>query len=638
MKRRKYGPILGTLAVAALIVATLEGWVYYARYSHHPLFHLLMAAQNGFKAFLFSPAISLEQTLDNLADASPFRQALGYAYGLAVFTAPLCTATALLMWAELAVRQLMSVWRGRRGKPILIFGWNENVRALVSGEHADGSKRYQIHVVTSGKLSEDDELWLFRHGAVPHEIDCLSAAEGRREKLLGQLPLKQIDRVLLLEPSPTRNFSLYRMLTREGGSPDQEVRYYCLCEDDATRRIIEDACDQRLTGGGKRVGDLTLFSLAEMKADSVFSPLGGDDSSFKPLHAANSPERPDVHLLIAGFGSVGQQVLLQAVNLGVLSSGSRLCIDVVDLAANQRRDLFANRFHGSVNAGAHEDELLVKAPTADGELKIRFHQANICGRSFARLLEQLNGEMPLTYAVVCTKQADVGMHCIVELKKLTGSFPIALRLEHDPLIANYLKQSDGTFKEVFPIVVNDRILRISNICHDEREARARQFHQTYASLQLLEPDAELSEEPVQGKPWSALKMYQRRANTLLYRHQAVKDAFERLDPEVWERCFGENGTILQRLSGSCYRCRYDGPAMARAINAEPAIRELAMTEHRRWCYVMAAQGWRLGEKKDEARRETPYLTTWDKLCQEHPDVAVYDLLAYLAKDEPSSGK
>lgn len=632
MKWKKYGPILWTLAIVSFIAATLEGLFYYVQYSEYPLFRLLMTLENSVKAFAFSPKIKIDDVLNGLKDVSLFWQVVAYTYGLAVFVAPLCTATALLMWAELAARRLMSGWRKRARTPVLIFGWNGNVRTLVSGEHADGAKQYQIHVVISAKLSDDDELWLLRNGAVPHQMDLLSAAGGRREKLLRQLPVDQIERVLLMEDSSTRNFSLYRLLAEESSPLNRDAKYYCLCEDDAARSIIEDACDRRLTDGAKKTAELTLFSLAEMKADSIFSTAEGDDGSSMPLHTVNSLNRTDVHLLIAGFGTVGQQVLLQAVNLGVLSSQSRLYIDVVDWDMSRKREVFTNRFHVSLDAFPEEDKLLLKAPAADGVLCVRFHQTDVCGRSFAQLLKRLNEEMPLTYAAACMEQADTGMHCIVELKKLDGSFPIALRVEKDLQAASYFKQNDGTFKEVFPIAVSDRVLRISNIFHEERELRARQFHKIYDSIQLLPPGAEPSGRLQTGRPWSALKMYQRQANIFLYRHQVVKNAFGKLDPAVWERCFGKNGTILQRLDDGGYRCRYDGPAMASAINAEPEVRELAMIEHRRWCYVMAMQGWRLGEEKDETHRKTPYLTTWDKICRDHPDVAVYDLIAYLIND------
>lgn len=43
--------------------------------------------------------------------------------------------------------------------------------------------------------------------------------------------------------------------------------------------------------------------------------------------------------------------------------------------------------------------------------------------------------------------------------------------------------------------------------------------------------------------------------------------------------------------------------MAGAINAVEEVRELAMTEHRRWCYAMVLQGWRYAEEKK--RRPPP---------------------------------
>ena len=634
MKWKKYGPILWVLALLSFIVATLEGIFYFARYSQYPLFRVFMTLENSCKAFVFAPTIKIGDVLAGLESVSPFQQAVGYAYGLAVFLAPLCTASALLLWAELAVRRLMSV-QHQKGTQVLIFGWNENIRTLVSGEYSDGAEQYQIHVVTSARLSEEDELWLFRHGAVPHQMDVLSASGSRREKLFRQLSARHAKWVLLMEDSATRNLSLYRAMSEDGGSPLlKDARYYCLCEDDATRSIIEDACDECPAGGA----EMTLFSLSELKADSVFSAAKDRDGSSMPLHTMNSPDRPDIHLLIVGLGTVGQAVLLQAVNLGVLSSRNRLCVDVVDLDINKKRDIFTNRFHSSVDSASRKDELLITAPTADGELRIRFYQADVRGREFARLLERLNRELPLTYAAVCMEQADIGMHCIVELKKLDGSFPIALRMENEFQAADYLKQSDGTFKEVFPIAVSDHMLRISNICHEERERKAQQFHKVYESIQLLPPGAEPGGRPQEVRPWTALKMYQRRANILLYRHQTVKNTFGRLSPETRERCFGKNGTILQRMGDGSYRCCYEGSAMADAINAEPEVRELGMTEHRRWCYVMAMQGWHWGEKKDEARRKTPYLTTWDVMCEKHPDVAIYDLMSYLMCGRDDSGK
>lgn len=409
MNWKKFTPIIRVLAIVSFAVATLEGFFYYyAQYGQYPLFHFLMVLENDIKTFAFNPVIEIGSMLFDPENASPFRLAVGYAYGLVVFIAPLCTLSALLIWAKLLVRRFMIGRQSGKKTPVLIFGYNENVQALLKGEHSAGSEQYQIHLITADPLDNDEELWLLRHGAVPHQSDLLSAPQALQQKFFEQLPMKKVRQVLFMEDSPIRNFSIYRMLIEDKNGLDKEAHCYCLCEDEAIRCIIEDACDRRLTGSGtEETPDLTLFSLAEMKADSVFSALEDGSDSAMPLHTVNlgcSPDRSDrldVHLLIAGFGTVGQQVLLQAVNLGVLSSRNRLWIDAIDLDMDSKREQFTNRFHSSVYDSPREDELLLTAPAADGELRIRFHQADVMGRGFARLLERLNNEMPLTYAAVC---------------------------------------------------------------------------------------------------------------------------------------------------------------------------------------------------------------------------------------------
>ncbi len=622
-KWKRYTPMLWVLAGFSFAAALAEGYFYYGQYAAHPLLRVLMTVQNALKAFLFSPDLEIKEVAAALDGAAEPELAAGYAYGVAVFTAPLCTATALFLLAERAVCRAFAGLRNWGGTPVLVCGYNADVRAMLEGQERKDPRRYRIHLACAEPLDDKILLWLARHGAVCHQADLLTMPEGRRTALFRRIRLDRVKLVLLMEPSATRNFSLYRALTAPGSPLGEGARCYCLCEDEAARRIIEDACDQS-RGSGR--AELSLFSLAEMEADSVFASV--------PLHTVNlereesRPDRLDVHLLIAGFGAVGQQVLLQAVNLGVLSSSNRVCIDVVDQDMERGWERFTNRFHPSVDAEPDGDEIRLAPPTADGELRIRFHRADVMGRGFARLIERLHGEMPLTYAAVCPGQADAGMHCAVELQKLGGGFPVALRMEQDLEAAEYLEQDRGTFREVFPIPVSSRLLSVDYISDEDRARQAREFNRAYQEVQPVPEGGHGSESGEDG--WRELKMYQRRANFLLCRHQVVKRAINPLSPEMRERCFGPEGIILRRGADG-YHCGRDGRAMSDAINAVPEIRELAMTEHRRWCCVMAADGWHLAARKNEALRQTPYLTTWEIMCREHPDVAVYDLLTYLTQ-------
>ena len=69
------------------------------------------------------------------------------------------------------------------------------------------------------------------------------------------------------------------------------------------------------------------------------------------------------------------------------------------------------------------------------------------------------------------------------------------------------------------------------------------------------------------------------------------------------------------------------------VDACPPAREMMMLEHRRWCYVMALQGWSWAPKKNEDNLLTPYLTRWEALREQNPHMCPYDLIAFLVPAE-----
>lgn len=54
------------------------------------------------------------------------------------------------------------------------------------------------------------------------------------------------------------------------------------------------------------------------------------------------------------------------------------------------------------------------------------------------------------------------------------------------------------------------------------------------------------------------------------------------------------------------------------------IELLATAEHERWNRERLADGWKLANKKDVERKETPYLLPWKQLNQLYPDIAELD--------------
>lgn len=623
--------------------------------------------------------------------------------------------------------QKYRAWSKARVERVLLFGFSEEVKTLL--ENHDQQNReswkcekgkaypdfiYRIHLVTDEELSDDEELQLLKQRVILHKADYLDLKESARAELASDMELEKADRVLLMEKSAPRNYALYLRLCAGPAKIRQECKFYALCESDAVRQTIETSFDSKLlplikerqaidrrkdrpaydaiTQKMRAIRELTLFDLSELKANKLFEE--------HPLHSQNGVGHWDVHLLIAGFGHLGQQVLRQALNRGVLTADNTILIDVYDQTMEEKWQQFANSFHssyvrlipGSDGLAGCCAQLMLSAPEADGLLHIRFFRQDLRSRTFSDTLESAQRELnkkgtplPITYAAVCIRQAEVTLHCLNELREVQLAsgmrFPIAIRLERESEVAAEMSGAYRAIDQllsrteaggeangmVVAIPTDDMLLHCDEIFNDSRLQNAKRYNRTYNRIQLLtrgDAGTEDQKEPQKQKEpesaddqWYPLLMYKRRNNYRLYEHVATKrfvwENRQRAEgAEHWdnyESYFGKQGSVLRQSSGDD-RFRFNieleklpGNASAEEqgkcerkiaekivelMSGTPAVREMVATEHRRWCYVMAMDGWKYGPP-DDIKRQKLYLVDWERLSRETPETCKYDLIAYI---------
>ena len=100
---------LCVLAIISTCIATMEGLLFYNSDEYGNLFfRLLLVLQNSIYAFAFRTTISLKDAM-NFMDTNPtfLNMVVGYAYGIAVFTAPYCTIAFLYKILERLFRLLL---------------------------------------------------------------------------------------------------------------------------------------------------------------------------------------------------------------------------------------------------------------------------------------------------------------------------------------------------------------------------------------------------------------------------------------------------------------------------------------------------------------------------------------------------
>ena len=636
--KKRFGRIIFVLAVLSFLIAMAEGFFFYADYAEYPLFYMVLMLQNSITAFGFQAEISITDMLEVLnSNSSVIIKIVGYAYGAAVLVAPLCTISALYKAFEILLKWDVKRHWGKCKENILIFGYNENVRALLSEIRKEHTKDRRIQVITSDKLEEADMMKLLEKGIILQEFDGLNATDEELEDCLERIDIRKADIVILLEDYSAKNFSLYYMLQKRAKQKNPNTKFYCSCEEDGIRKILEDFHD------ADTMADLEIFSTKEIQARKIYEKY--------PLHTYFQKKEVllplcdwHTHLLILGFGKLGQQMLLKALNLGVVHSQNKITIDVVDFNIEEKRQIFENCFSLDYVQTA-ENEIRIHEKQADGELRIRFYQMDIRYKKFQYLLKEMAEESPFTYVAICMKDTEAGIHCMLETEQFLeqrqeNHIPIGIRMDMDEHMAAYLSQNKDTHGNVFVIESPQQVLTLDDMIQKQVNDQAKQYNRIYTALDFvcgnaaIDKEAEKEIEDVESC-WKKSKFFQRESSRELSSHSAIKEMIVKSygnKEELLDQYFGKDG-VWKRKG---YTWTFDGTEeeLLAFINQDAFLKEMAMAEHRRWCYTMAAKGWKgTSGKKNETRKENPCMTNWDNLCAVKPWMCKYDLMPLLFMEQ-----
>ena len=672
--KKKNNKALLLLSIVSFVVATWEGYYFYADYSAFPFWQLLLILQNGIKTFFFMPQISLQTILNLLRtqDMSFLQTVVAHVYMVAVFLAPICTVTTVLKVLNVLLRLRNRIYRLFAREQYVIFGYDDDVEQLLQNSMGETKQNRVIHLITREQLPKSKEVALMKCKAVVYREDALTLKDSepkRIERFFQKVRLKKAKHIFLMEQAAD-NFSLYILLSEHKQLLQENCVIHCSCDNEEIGKLLmnyHDEQDQKL--------DLTLFDMARLQIQSMYKE--------HPIYQYNLEQKlknadadMNVHMLLVGFGRIGRQILSEAMNNGVLAGDSQVIIDIVDKNSKSLEKILANCFK-SEQVSVNENTIEIAREVADGTLILRFHQLNVFEQDFARLLNSITGQLPLTYAAVCTKQSDVSLHALLELENYLNqrqeSIPIALRMETGSQLLEYLNGNKTIYRNVFSIASKSAVLTFENLCRDKDAAEAIAFHAKYSSIRLMESHEQLmDEQQSQSTPqmlWRKLSFLKKESNRYLCYHNTAKQmlcvcqAFqdgalsreqfaqyvqalrEQKQPKgmeellqisihhIMEKYFtGQDGFLIKKEGAY----QYDNDRVVEQINGIPFVKNMAMLEHRRWCYFMLRNGWSCApvnhgktKKELEAVHQNVCLVNWELLCKQNPSMCIYDLMPFL---------
>jgi hypothetical protein len=378
--------------------------------------------------------------------------------------------------------------------------------------------------------------------------------------------------------------------------------------------MIENYYDQHLSTGSRAPFDLEIISLPELQVRAMYKNYSLH-SRFQ--ESVLSPKDWGVRLLILGFGQLGQQALLQAINLGTAHSGNSIRVDVVDYQIAETVGIFSNQFSEDTFT-MEDDHYFIPQERVDGTLDIYFHQMNVQYKSFQALLQQISKGNPFTYVVIALENLEVSMHCLSELMRnfqehqadYPVPIPVMMRMDSNQRLASFIDGSKKIYPSVHLIQERRQALTLENILAEQLDKESKAFHDKYMLL-----------TNTQDSSWENLQLFKRNSNRAASCHQEVKLA-------VLKSAERSGNHFLRQLQSTP---KYQRKELILQHKDDPLVLEMMKLEHRRWCYYMASIGWRHAKnaEKDTQRKENPYLCTWAELENQYPEQCQCDLMPLL---------
>ena len=640
--RKNTTRLIFLLAVLSFLIATAQGIIYYKNYDS--FFKVLLVLQNSINAFGFKASVTIKDTVAFMKDnPSALNKCIGYAYCIAVFTAPYCTISFIYKFLERLLRFIIFFRRDKNCRHIVVFGYNSDVKSMLKNNKSDPKKNC-IHIVTTESIDNEEIYRLNKAGYVVHYADVLKAAESELQSLLSKTRLEIATNIILFESSSIRNFSLLQLFRlNEKDSSEriklaQGAKISCRCEEEGIGRLIAEYYNS--AAGTDAFFDLELVGLPEMQIHKMYSDY--------PLHTiykdTDTPLKDwTAHLLVAGFGQLGQQAVLQAMNLGVVHESNRIIIDVFDSNIKAKKAVFLNQL--SLDTFDMTDsKVTMKSDAADGLLEINFHELNISHLSFYDTIRSKLDTEPYTYAVIALENIDLSVHCAIQLEELFDErglkLPILMRMDTDRRLAGYISAENSSLADVSLIDDRSIVITLDMIINREVDRRAKDYNHFYNNIKLITADetgtADNSDEDPEQE-WNRLRLFRRSSSKAAAYHDEVKnDIIPKLAAEngveldkKLEELLGRDGSLM-RYTGSAWQMNGSEEEVLEKLKKDSFAYGLASLEHRRWCCYMASIGWRSGERSDKFRRN-PCLVTQQRLMETKPEMCKYDLMSLMAR-------
>lgn len=316
---------------------------------------------------------------------------------------------------------------------------------------------------------------------------------------------------------------------------------------------------------------ISMFDVYENSARLLFKEHRLD-------HVSISVSDPrSVHLIIVGFGQMGDAVLLQAVRMGHFSNRKKLRATVVDREANRRKKNFYHRH-----------------PQFEQVCDAEFLEMEAEDRQTVNTLEGLcKDQNSIATLAVCfdddARNLSFALSMLSVVKECKT--PIRVRMAEGDGLSTLLDKGEEGFSipgDVHIFGTTAHTCTWEMVISDELDNLAKVIHNDY--VEEMRKNNKKPEEKPAMRPWEYLDEDYIDSNRQQADHIPVK---------------------LRAIG--CYSGKEQVGAQPVTEFKDEEVKLMAEMEHRRWYAERIMTGWKPGDKNDPMKKTNPDLKEWNEL-------------------------
>ncbi|WP_143099323.1 hypothetical protein [[Clostridium] aminophilum] len=633
MKRGKTRDWLWIAMVFVFALCVTEGFVYY--YETENLFlRVSLNLQNIIKAFKLDPDIKQVQAVEFLkmhrTDGMDgiLLEILTYAYCVAVLLAPFCTMAALfaLIRGPYAFLKGMVKSASIKQHRLLVLGSGEDYEEFLNSLSNDCN----VTTVMTEAISGDKRISYMERG-----ISAKTGYRDGRDWLKKNRELSQYSGIVLCDENDLIDYEMAQIIVECQNNclkNDSLDVYVCMNNTEWAEKIEKLRCPD-----DKSIRFIPV-NINEKAANKMLMDY--------PIYDSRINENRDVHIGIVGFGVFGQNILISALNMAVLSADSKIRVDVYDRSVKNCLDYFLTRFsteatdiiehkRSKLYGDEEVNEYILKFPHGksfrmDGTVEIHFWETDILNVQFKKAFEKCNEDMPFSYVVVTLGKQNDLISLILNIERTLNP-----RKDSE----NRDESKGGEPKKEISQDSNNKatiIFVIQDASDLDRKEKAEDIGVSFFGRDKTV----FSYEALQNKTLikNAIRFHGKYNDLSSGRREKVS-ANEESDVDEkhfteWEEAWKNINGNYKRQSTLYQSMNQDNRKWImikekQKQKGEEELKEiLSKIEHRRWVIYQITHGWRYDEKRDDNKKLHDCICTWEDIKKNKPDTMEYDYIPF----------